>query len=320
LPVRNETNNFGTPLNKDIDMNNLPRIEMHELTESITISENYHDSIIIAAISYPPDSGYYNSEPVRLNVPVIVIVLRGSAQINLDYVSYTVSANYLVTVMPTHIVQLTEMSHDFKAKLLIVDKTLLENCKFLKRTPSMLSYMEFRKNPCTLLCPEETAHIERCLAQLGQKVKLRTHAFHQEVMQNAMIAFLLELANILIGKKETVPAPAFTRKEELMNRFIQLLSEHVAEQRLVTFYAGKLSITPQYLTLILKKLTGKTANEWIDETLVVEAKMLLRSPHASIQQIADALNFSDQSTFGKFFKKRTGISPTAYRKSQPFLV
>ena len=94
-----------------------------------------------------------------------------------------------------------------------------------------------------------------------------------------------------------------------------MLFEHCKEQHVVTFYAEKLFITPQYLSLILKELTGKSANKWIADALIVEAKMLLKAPQATVQQVADILHFSDQSTFGKFFKKHMGISPMEYRKS-----
>jgi AraC-like DNA-binding protein len=296
------------------DMNHLPLIEIPEITDHISISGNYKDSIILANTSFVQDSSCYYYGPVRLNVPVIAIVLKGSAKVNLDYVSYTVYANHLITAMPAHIVQVTEVSSDFKAQLLLLDKSFLENFKVYKRSPSILPYIHLRKNPCTPLSWEETAHIEQCFAQLDQKLKLRTHTFYQEVVQNAIVAFLLELANILSGKTESFHKPIFSRREEIINRFIQLLSEHIGKEHLVTFYAEKLFITPQYLSLVLKEQTGRPANKWIDDALIIEAKIRLKSPYTNIQQVADTLNFSDQSTFGKFFKKHTGISPTEYRK------
>ena len=102
-----------------------------------------------------------------------------------------------------------------------------------------------------------------------------------------------------MGKEELMTAPTLSRKEELFEQFLQLLFEHCKEQHVVTFYAEKLFITPQYLSLILKELTGKSANKWIDDALIVEAKMLLKAPQATVQQVADILHFSDQSTFGK---------------------
>ena len=179
----------------------------------------------------------------------------------------------------------------------------------------MANYMQLRKNPCTTFEPQETELVDNYIELLRSKIKNRTHFFQKEVMQNAFVGFLLEIANIFMGKKDGLLMPALSRKEELFEQFLQLLFEHCKEQHVVTFYAEKLFITPQYLSLILKELTGKSANKWIDDALIVEAKILLKAPQATVQQVADMLHFSDQSTFGKFFKKHMGISPMEYRKS-----
>ncbi|MDR1913420.1 MAG: helix-turn-helix domain-containing protein [Clostridiales bacterium] len=298
-------------------MDKLPVIEVSDFVERLSVSGNYQRMVIVADINAvdftsPDMEGY--TLPVRLNAIFIIVILQGKLQIRLDYVPYTVSANELLTIMHTHVIQISELSHDFKAKLLVIERTFLDECRLDKRTPSMLGYMQFRQKPRTTLTPDETAHIRLCFGVLEKKIALRTHSFHREVMQNALVAFLLELANMLVGKKENLPRPTFSRREEIMNQFLQLLFEHAGEQRAVTFYAEKLCITPQYLSLVLKELTGKTANKWIEEALIMEAKIRLKTPQATIQQVAEALNFSDQSTFGKFFKKHTGLSPTEFRR------
>jgi len=300
-------------------MNTLPIIEMDELTNHIVNSDNFQDVFAITDI----DAGFSNddfcnegySAPVRLNALFMVLVMQGSADISLDYVPYTITQNDFVTIMPTHIFQVAKTSQDLKGMLMMIDKGFLEEINTAKRSPSMTNYMQFRKNPCTKLLPDETAHVAKGFEHLREKIRLRTHSFHKEVMQNAFVGFLLELANILIGKKDTLTLPTLSRKEEILNQFLQLLFEHVREHHVVTFYADKLFITPQYLSLVLKELTGKSANKWIDDALIVEAKILLKMPQITVQQVADQLNFSDQSTFGKFFKKHIGVSPMEFRKS-----
>ena len=81
-----------------------------------------------------------------------------------------------------------------------------------------------------------------------------------------------------------------------------------------SFYAGKLCVTPKYLSLLVKNVSNRTAGEWIDNYVVLEAKALLSSSTLSIQEISDRLNFANQSFFGKYFKQHAGISPTEYRK------
>ena len=81
----------------------------------------------------------------------------------------------------------------------------------------------------------------------------------------------------------------------------------------MNFYADKLFVTPKHLSAVLKEISGRTAGEWIDHRVILEAKMLLRTTGMNIQEISLALNFSNQSFFGKYFKHLTGISPRDYR-------
>lgn len=300
-------------------MENLPLINFAELNKGIIIRDSFQDIFLIADIDghneLDDQDVQDHTMPMRLDALLMVLVLEGSSEIALDYVPYTIGANSFTIIMPTHTIQLNKVSKGFKGKLLVISREFLDECNTAKRSPSMANYMQLRKNPCTTFEPQETELVDNYIELLRSKIKNRTHFFQKEVMQNAFVGFLLEIANIFMGKKDGLLMPALSRKEELFEQFLQLLFEHCKEQHVVTFYAEKLFITPQYLSLILKELTGKSANKWIDDALIVEAKILLKAPQATVQQVADMLHFSDQSTFGKFFKKHMGISPMEYRKS-----
>lgn len=300
-------------------MEKLPLVEMREIVDAIVMTDNYQNVLSIvdvdATSSEKEFTQHYYADPFRLNVLFMVLGLQGSTRISLDFVSYDLKENTFLIIMPTHIVQMAETSNDFKCKLIIVDHTFIEECNTAKRSPSMSNYLLLRKNPLVEVLPEETEYISKCIEVLRNKIRMRTHSFHRELLQNGFVGFLLELANILVGKNDAMVRTTLSRKEEILNNFLQLLFTHVREEHNVSFYAGKLFITPQYLSLILKELTGKSANKWIDDALLVEAKVLLKMPNYTVQQVADQLNFSDQSTFGKFFKKQMGVSPMGYRKA-----
>lgn len=88
---------------------------------------------------------------------------------------------------------------------------------------------------------------------------------------------------------------------------------HYKQEHYIAFYARELSISPSYLSRIIRKTTGKTAAYFITGLLHAEACRLLLHTDLPIQAIADELNFSDQSAFGKFFKANAGVSPQLYR-------
>ena len=110
------------------------------------------------------------------------------------------------------------------------------------------------------------------------------------------------------------PGSAHATKNNIVERFIALVEEHYREERLIGFYADKLCITPKYLSKLVKENTGRSAGEWIESHVILEARAMLQSSDMTIQQIASSLNFPNQSFFGKYFKRATGLSPKQYRR------
>ena len=104
------------------------------------------------------------------------------------------------------------------------------------------------------------------------------------------------------------------RCEVLFDEFMSLLQQYNKRERNVSFYAKQLNITPKYLSSVVKEVSGKTAARWIDESVILEAKALLKYSGMSIQEIAYHLNFSTQSFFGKYFKQHTGYSPSRFKR------
>ena len=102
----------------------------------------------------------------------------------------------------------------------------------------------------------------------------------------------------------------------IVQRFMELVQEHYTQQRLISFYADKLCITPKYLSKLVKENTGLAASDWIERHVILEARAMLQSSEMTIQQIASALNFPNQSFFGKYFKRATGLSPKQYRENR----
>ena len=106
-----------------------------------------------------------------------------------------------------------------------------------------------------------------------------------------------------------------SRQEQVFNQFIQLVNQYASQERNVSFYADKLCLTPRYLNSLIWQASNRTVMDWINEAVIIEAKVLLEYSNKLIYQIADELNFPNTSFFCKFFKRMTGMTPLAYQKS-----
>ena len=106
------------------------------------------------------------------------------------------------------------------------------------------------------------------------------------------------------------------RRQQLFERFLHLVQRHYAGQRSVSFYAGKMCVTPKYLSAVVRQASGRFAGDWIRGRVVLEAKALLRTRLYTVQQVSDMLGFANPSFFAKYFKAATGVPPRKYMLSE----
>lgn len=252
--------------------------------------------------------------PVHANKIGMIWTLDGASSIQIEDRSYALSNHSFLLIPFGESIYISSVTPDFRAKMMLVDKTFMDECISNKQILSFFNCLLVKRMLQTELEPEDIRLLNTNFKYLSERIKANKHSFYNEVIPASFVSFLLDISHILSSKKESKISSQSSRKEEVFNKFLDLLLKYYKEQHEVAFYAEKLFITPQYLTFIIKELTGKTTNKWIDETLILEARKLLKTTQTTVQQIADQLNFSDQSTFGKFFKKYHGISPAEYRK------
>ena len=146
----------------------------------------------------------------------------------------------------------------------------------------------------------------------------KDHYFAEELTYSYFYILLTDMADLMwrkYGKGEPEHHTEMKRSESILREFFSLLQTHIKDETELDFYAEKLCISKKYLSLIVKEKTFVSAGKVIAAIRAELAAELLRDPELSIQQISMKLSFSDQSSFGKFFKKHAGISPLKYRQS-----
>ncbi len=105
-------------------------------------------------------------------------------------------------------------------------------------------------------------------------------------------------------------------KKDLESNFRQLFRGEVKRINNVQEYAQLQNLHPNYLSTVIKTKTGSTPHAFIRDKTISEAKALLQNSNYSVKQVAYQLAYSDPANFSKFFKKETGFTPAAYRKSR----
>jgi AraC family transcriptional activator of pobA len=132
---------------------------------------------------------------------------------------------------------------------------------------------------------------------------------------NKITCILLEISNIpTLNKNNNINN--YNRTHFIFQEFFILTSKHHKKEREISFYANKLNITPAYLSKIVKDISSFTVKEQITRFLLIDAYHLLLHTDMTVQQIAYELNFSDQPSFNKFFKKNTNLTPIEYRNKK----
>lgn len=251
--------------------------------------------------------------PTKMSVAIAALCLRGTVEFVVDLKKHVFSAPSLAIILPDQILHYSRrVSEDFSALFVVMSKEFIESL-LLKPQESLPVFFYLRNTPCTSLTPGESELLLTYYSLLRTTIRAEINAYTREVVRNLVRAFFYGIATIF-QRHEPPTRQHRQRKEEIFEQFSQLLRKHCKEHRSVSFYADKLCLTPKYLSSTVKEVSQKTAGEWIDESVILEAKVMLKSSGMSIQQVSDALSFPNQSFFGKYFKQHTGVAPREYRK------
>lgn len=250
---------------------------------------------------------------MRFDAFSIVIMLNGEINININGEDYHFLTPVILDIMDLHVFKNMKISSDFEGYHLIVSKSFIkESMQGMKHLP-LSNYLSRYNYPAEHITTEEGSLIQGIILRLIHDISRHNHCYHNELIRNELRCLLMEISDIVIHKSDISSKKVLRNKNEIIMRFVKLMNTNCKEQHSVEFYANELCIDPKYLSRILKSLNGKTASQWIDEAIISEAQLHLRNNDLTIQQIADILNFSDQSSFGKFFKKHCGLSPSNFR-------
>ncbi len=147
-----------------------------------------------------------------------------------------------------------------------------------------------------------------------QKTIVNPHLYKNEMIKYQLNICLFLLAELISGND--VNTNDLKHKDNILKIFLHLASRNFKRERQIQFYADRLNISVTYLSRTIKELTGNTVSSYLTSFLYNEICIQLKTTDKTISEIADDLNFSDQSALTNFFRTKSGVSPLAYRKSK----
>jgi AraC-like DNA-binding protein len=124
----------------------------------------------------------------------------------------------------------------------------------------------------------------------------------------AILRALLEV--LLLRAGDCAPPPPTGR--EAFGAYAAAVEEHFADSREVAWYARRLGYSPRTLSRAAQDATGRSAKQFLDDRVVLEAKRLLAHTGITVAECARRTGFDDPANFSKFFRERAGLAPGAF--------
>ena len=252
--------------------------------------------------------------PSRLNALIIGVGTEGETSLTSNLQEFRLKKDSLFIFSPKHILQV-QSNNRFKAHLIVIAPDFLKRIN-IDTKRMMPHFLQFGSLPCMELTQAESQSLRSFISMVEQELKGSETDFSSEIIGGLIAATIYKVGDILthyLTEHPEVDSPIHNRAEEYFRQFTELLGEHYKHERSVGFYARQLCITPKYLTTLIKRISGKSVSEWIDNYVILEAKTLLKYSNMSVQEIAYYLNFPNQSFFGSYFKRNAGMSPSQYK-------
>ena len=242
---------------------------------------------------------------------VLMFCIDGEADITLDLEQYHIVPNTTVMILPNSIFSLTSATKKFRVHYFAYSDEMFKAACF-RLDPPFIHFL--KENACYTHTDKEALRAITGLTEASSAIyRDSADQFRNPIAQNLLQIFFLDTYDKVQRLFTQEQIEGSNRKDELFKKFINLVHTHCITQRDVAFYAEQLCISTRYLSAITKEIGNTTAKEIIDDFLILELKVALQSTGLSLKEIADKYCFPDQSFFGRFFKKHTGMSPKAFR-------
>lgn len=241
-----------------------------------------------------------------------LLVINGTARLSDIYGNYDLCCGKLVVLTPSTTSSISHFDADFSLKIIYIVPSYFDSLPDGQPLYNQVArYLGNYRLPVFDIESERFSYLKQTMLLFGDRLNAM-NVYHDGIIRNLCNFFLLQIADALCTENNDTTVYV-KRENEIFRNFKKLLVENYRKHHSIGFYADSLNITTTYLSRVVKNVTGSTVCFHISKMLCSDARRLLECTDMDIKEIADALGFSDQSVFGKFFMRKTGVSPLKFR-------
>ena len=277
---------------------------------------SFEKDYVFARLTKTQESERFPHTAMRLDGMTLLLTLSGSIDLKVNLEKYHLEPNTMMILGNDTVLSIDEVDWDhLDAYVFLIYPEFIRDINF---ELNLVTSMKITSNrpPIMNLTAEEAQLMTRYFELIHYNTVDNEDArFVRSISRSLVAAASYQLMQFVSLHNDAQGQPAMSRRSTYVHEFLQLVNDYHRQERGVAFYASKLFISPKYLSMIVKDTTGRSAAQWIDDYVILDAKNLLRFSGKNVQQVAYELNFSNQSSFGKYFKHFTGMSPTRFQRS-----
>lgn len=293
--------------------------ELKHLSQGSIVNDNLSDDLFVAEMHYESKMDIIEY-PCRFHGYMAFFCIKGEFEVEINLKKFTIRKDSMFIYTPGNIVRVTNIDPREKESVHFVVVAISEDLMSSTRFDFSKLYNEslrLLESPCVVINENERGLYRKYFDLIQEVSKMRMPNMRESV--TALISSIFYLMGAmwtdrLTAAKKNGGDEISTRSKIVLEDFLLLVRDYHTKERSLSFYADKLYLTPKYLSKLIKSVSGKSAHEWIDSFVILEAKNLLKYSDMSIKSIVYELNFPNQTTFYRFFKTKTGMTPSEYRK------
>lgn len=278
------------------------------------------DDFLVADITHTGNMKFLKY-PCRFDGYLALFCIKGHLSLDINLNSYEVEDDSFIFMVPGYIVRVTEAIPDEikDARFIVVaiSKEFMTSVR-LDFNKIFNESMRILEKPSFKLDGEELKMASKYLTLLVDILNSGLNN-KKEIVGSLLSSFCYVIGSAWSKKisdvSKTVQHSSSMKVNLVFEQFLKLVTEYHTSERNMAFYAERLCLTPKYLSKLIKQASGRSAPDWIDSFVILEAKNMLKYSDCPIKEIVYKLHFPNQSVFYKFFKAHTGMTPSEYRNS-----